>query len=169
MIRESKSSAVSTAHAPDELLMAGNVRLKWGGNLQAQQEADAAFARLKNKRLSKSANRKKKRASKKLRSKFGANRKANWIRLDGTVDYYKYIGSREWRKRRKEYFSRHERRCACGETGEIHLHHKTYARLGRERDDDLEPKCKGCHENEHEGKVDGVMDPMTREFLAIMG
>lgn len=30
------------------------------------------------------------------------------------------------------------------------LHHKTYERLGRERDDDLEVLCKPCHERADE-------------------
>jgi hypothetical protein len=49
------------------------------------------------------------------------------------------------------------------------VHHLTYVRLGREKMKDLRILCKGCHANEHEGKVPGVFDPMTREFMAICG
>lgn len=34
-------------------------------------------------------------------------------------------------------------RCGCGEW--LQVHHRTYERLGHERDDDLEVLCVACH------------------------
>jgi 5-methylcytosine-specific restriction endonuclease McrA len=55
----------------------------------------------------------------------------------------------------------------CRSTEHIQVHHRTYVNLGNELDRDLQALCKFCHENEHEGKVDGVMDPMTARYLAL--
>lgn len=69
--------------------------------------------------------------------------------------YLNYINSIAWRLRREDYYTRHERKCAdCGETRCIHLHHKTYKRLGREKDKDLKPLCKWCHAKRHPHMLD---------------
>lgn len=61
--------------------------------------------------------------------------------------YKKYIDSPEWSERRRVYYLNHEKRCrSCGaKDKEIHLHHRTYKRLGREDDSDLMPLCNSCH------------------------
>lgn len=65
-------------------------------------------------------------------------------------DYETYIASRGWEKRRSDYFSKHARRCmACGAEKKIHLHHKTYVRMGHELDEDLVPLCESCHSKVH--------------------
>jgi len=64
--------------------------------------------------------------------------------------YREYITSDEWKKRKERYFENHVRRCrACGSAKRIHLHHKTYRRLGQERDADLVPLCHLCHSALH--------------------
>lgn len=75
-------------------------------------------------------------------------------------DYYSYINSPEWRKTRDEAIDYHGEHCArCGaEPGEkdmdgwvrLEVHHKTYARLGAEKMEDLEVLCRSCHAEEHE-------------------
>lgn len=62
-------------------------------------------------------------------------------------DYVKYIGSAEWTARKREYYETHHCECrTCGsDSKEIHLHHRTYARLFDEADADLMPLCISCH------------------------
>ena len=80
--------------------------------------------------------------------------------------YHEYIVSPAWFARREAIFKNRGRQCErCGSTEEIQVHHLNYKRVGRERDKDLEVLCRGCHENEHEGKNGVVMDPMTRAYL----
>jgi hypothetical protein len=68
--------------------------------------------------------------------------------------YELYIGSPLWRARRWWWFATSDRRCArCGRPLVLHgggaatvtLHHRTYARLGRERRADVELLCWPCH------------------------
>jgi hypothetical protein len=83
-------------------------------------------------------------------------------------DYVAYMNSGEWARKRAQAFAFHGRKCSvCGSTSDLHVHHKTYARLGREKMKDLTPLCSGCHANRHEGKRGGPIDPMTEQFLAI--
>ena len=71
-------------------------------------------------------------------------------RTEAQKRHDRYLASDGWKKRRKQYFSAHEEAClACGSKKEIHLHHKTYVRLGRELDEDLVPLCQGCHHRVH--------------------
>lgn len=83
--------------------------------------------------------------------------------------YQWYINSAKWRHRRERFLNRKGRVCeVCGSTENITVHHKTYARIGNERDRDLQVLCCGCHNNLHEGKGGDILDPMTREFLQMM-
>lgn len=82
--------------------------------------------------------------------------------------YHQYLESPQWAKKRRKAFKHYGKKCCrCGATGRLQIHHRHYRTLYRETVLDLEVLCGGCHENEHEGKVAGVTDPMTREFLAI--
>lgn len=78
-----------------------------------------------------------------LRKTFGVSAKY--------IDYTQYISSDDWVKRRHDYYLTHKRLCrSCGSKERtIHLHHRTYDRLGSEIDDDLIPMCVHCHENLH--------------------
>lgn len=62
-------------------------------------------------------------------------------------DYEKYIGSAEWAERKSLYYETHHRECrSCGaDKKELHLHHRTYARIYQENDSDLMPLCVDCH------------------------
>jgi hypothetical protein len=65
-------------------------------------------------------------------------------------EYRTYIAGPRWRTRKKAYYRGHQRRCAaCGTTRSIHLHHRTYDRLGCERDADLVPLCERDHDLAH--------------------
>lgn len=62
-------------------------------------------------------------------------------------DYEKYMKSPEWSARKAAYYEEHHRECrSCGDDEkEVHLHHRTYARIYQEEDGDLVPLCRDCH------------------------
>lgn len=64
--------------------------------------------------------------------------------------YSKYLDSKEWLKRKKDYYSKHPKECAiCRTKQDIDLHHMSYRNLGNERDSDLVPLCHPHHEEYH--------------------
>ena len=59
--------------------------------------------------------------------------------------YETYMASIEWEERRADALQRARYRCnRCGDLAE-QVHHRTYERLGREHDADLEALCIPCH------------------------
>jgi 5-methylcytosine-specific restriction endonuclease McrA len=51
-----------------------------------------------------------------------------------------------WRKKAQMRFTKGSVRCEkCGSQKWLHIHHITYARLGRERMSDLQVICRKCH------------------------
>ena len=63
--------------------------------------------------------------------------------------YDQYLKTGVWRIFRARWIERHGDRCArCRRKGE-ELHHRTYARIGRERDDDVVLLCRQCHDTFH--------------------
>lgn len=78
--------------------------------------------------------------------------------------YRRYILSPEWAAKVQEAHKHYGHQCTiCGTKDGLHVHHRHYETLYRERMKDLDLLCGGCHQNEHE--KDGVVDPMTRRFL----
>jgi hypothetical protein len=76
-------------------------------------------------------------------------------------EYREYIQSEAWQKRRKEFLAAypHCNRCTVPRElaviaydQDLHVHHKSYARVGDELNEDLEPLCKRCHEIETFGE-----------------
>lgn len=67
------------------------------------------------------------------------------------MDYYAYIKSSRWFARRSRFIKETNAHdcyvCFSGE--KLHLHHKTYKRLGKERNEDLVLLCKLCHMELH--------------------
>jgi hypothetical protein len=69
------------------------------------------------------------------------------IRLARRRAWYRnvYLSSPHWRAQRARAIARAGGRCErCGAHG-LEVHHRTYARLGRERDRDLRALCHRCH------------------------
>ncbi len=66
-------------------------------------------------------------------------------------DYKKYICSPDWEAKKKLYYANHEKVCrSCGsDEREMHLHHRSYARIYNEADNDLMPLCSMCHSALH--------------------
>lgn len=66
------------------------------------------------------------------------------------VVYKQYIKSRKWAKKRDKIFAMYNYTCYdCVIEKAEHVHHLTYRHLGKERDDELIPLCKRCHEIRH--------------------
>lgn len=67
-----------------------------------------------------------------------------------SVDYYKYIRSPAWRKKRAEVILRSKGRCErCGKWPVVNVHHLSYANLGNEPLSDLLGVCVKCHMEFH--------------------
>jgi hypothetical protein len=65
------------------------------------------------------------------------------------LDYYEYIVSPEWIEKSKQAKIRAGNRCQiCNRSSRqviLHTHHRTYERLGNEKDSDLTVLCVDCH------------------------
>lgn len=73
---------------------------------------------------------------------------------DGRSAYHQYLSSDEWRARRKAKLKDAEYHCErCGAVHskgvQLHVHHRTYKRVTREKLTDLEVLCADCHRREH--------------------
>mgnify|MGYP002507683738 CR=1 FL=1 len=65
--------------------------------------------------------------------------------------YDEYIQSQEWARRSEQANLRAGWRCqVCNSQNELHTHHRTYERLGAERNTDLTVLCADCHKLFHE-------------------
>ena len=81
------------------------------------------------------------------------------------MDYKDYLKSDRWREIRRRIWRAAKGRCAlCGEKGSA-VHHKTYARVGNEWEEDLELLCKLCHDRRH-GRL---WDEIKRDYKQFWG
>ncbi len=66
--------------------------------------------------------------------------------------YKEYLQSDHWRTFRKQYFlERNSKGCEfCKANVPLDLHHRTYARVGREKSSDVIPLCRSCHDEVHD-------------------
>lgn len=67
------------------------------------------------------------------------------------MPYQDYLQTPEWHARRVEQLKRSGFRCqVCNAANtELHVHHRTYERLGAEAPGDLVTLCQACHELFH--------------------
>jgi hypothetical protein len=66
-------------------------------------------------------------------------------------EYESYIKSNAWRAKRQRYFaSKLPQNCLVCNDSKVHLHHRTYSRLGFERLQDLVPLCQKHHSECHQ-------------------
>ncbi len=68
-----------------------------------------------------------------------------------SAGYVRYMRSPTWRKRRQDAIKRQGHRCErCKmfrfRKGDLQVHHLTYDRLGKERNEDLQVVCRHCHD-----------------------
>jgi hypothetical protein len=67
--------------------------------------------------------------------------------------YAKYLKSHSWKMKRRTVLGRANHRCQlCDTRFRLEVHHRTYKRLGNERDGDLIVLCSSCHARRH-GKL----------------
>lgn len=73
------------------------------------------------------------------------------IRTARARDFYlAYLNSPAWKTRRNRALQLADWRCQrCSGKRDLQVHHRTYDRLGREWDQDLEVVCAACHEAHH--------------------
>ena len=68
-----------------------------------------------------------------------------------SMPYREYLRTPEWRERAEATYDRFDHRCAfCNSPGDLHAHHRTYERRGREMPHDLTALCPSCHGVLHE-------------------
>ena len=81
------------------------------------------------------------------------------------LKYQRFIQSSAWKTRSAGIKAATQGKCSrCGKTGALHTHHKTYARLGFEKDNDLISLCPVCHAREHAiYDDDDMLDLNTRK------
>ena len=66
------------------------------------------------------------------------------------MNYYEYLQSEEWQAMRAAAMRYYDNRCAlCNGRDSLHVHHRTYERLGQERVNDLIVLCDSCHSRHH--------------------
>lgn len=62
------------------------------------------------------------------------------------LPYSEYLKTEGWQQRRVKALARAEHRCqVCNSDKRLEIHHRTYERLGHERDADLIALCHDCH------------------------
>lgn len=68
------------------------------------------------------------------------------------MPYSDYLWTSEWGDKRAAALVRDRWRCrVCNSGDRLCVHHRSYARRGRERIDDLTVLCRGCHSLFHDG------------------
>ena len=82
------------------------------------------------------------------------------------MSYKEYIRSFLWKERRRKYYKEHEKKCiACGSIERVALHHLTYRRLKKEKDEDLAPLCWYCHSLYHEKYGTKDLEDLSNAFI----
>ncbi|AXH68949.1 HNH endonuclease [Streptomyces phage SparkleGoddess] len=67
-----------------------------------------------------------------------------------TPEYKRYIESDRWKLVCARYWAVYGKKCqACGSRKNLHVHHNTYERFGREVLRDLTGVCQPCHREIH--------------------
>lgn len=80
-----------------------------------------------------------------------ARQPAQQIKAFKAIPYREYLLTDWWKKIKSAAIRRADSRCqVCYSRGLLNVHHRTYARLGCEMDNDLTVLCRRCHELFHE-------------------
>jgi len=75
-----------------------------------------------------------------------SRKKKRKARKTNEARYHAYLLSDTWSRKREEAFAHYGRLCyLCNAAWNLHVHHKTYKRLGHELMEDLMVLCKTCH------------------------
>jgi hypothetical protein len=87
------------------------------------------------------------------------------------MTYAEYISSDRWRDRRAERLEKDARRCqGCGSEDGLHVHHRTYERLGCELPGDIITVCETCHVfiHQEQARTGKPLDAVTDTALALI-
>lgn len=86
------------------------------------------------------------------------------------IEYRSYIKSEKWKRLRNAILRKRGLRCErCRRYRQkrfLHIHHKTYERLGNELLNDLEILCVDCHSFEH-GKINPNHSKLSKRQVKI--
>lgn len=63
--------------------------------------------------------------------------------------YADYLKTHHWKVTRIRFWKKYPRICLCCGNEAKELHHCNYSRLGFEKEEDLVPLCRNCHEEVH--------------------
>ncbi len=70
----------------------------------------------------------------------------NKLRFGGFASYNEYLKSSHWKDVRERALKQADRKCSmCTNRARLNVHHRTYARLGAEWDNDVVVLCRSCH------------------------
>ena len=84
-----------------------------------------------------------------------------------SVDYQRYMKSKEWKAKREWALERAGSRCQlCNSTAQPNVHHRTYKNLGHEKPGDLIVLCADCHERFHKRLPEVPLPPVRRVVSA---
>lgn len=81
------------------------------------------------------------------------------------MDYAEYLNSTEWRLRARAAKQLSDGCALCMATTSLEVHHRTYARVGRELLTDLVVLCSRCHRRHHGTFDDCVNQQLTLPLL----
>ena len=87
------------------------------------------------------------------------------------MTYAEYIASSAWDTRRRQRLEKDAHRCqGCGSEDGLHVHHRTYDRLGNELPRDLITVCEVCHGFIHreQARTGRPLDAVTDATLALI-
>ena len=67
------------------------------------------------------------------------------------MNYDEYLQTEGWGKIRRAALKYWDHKCAlCFSENKLHVHHRTYCRLGSEQPNDVIVLCKKCHAKHHD-------------------
>lgn len=92
--------------------------------------------------------------------------------MDRKEYYNDYIKSLAWTVKRRSFIAQHPAKaCFCGSVDNLHVHHATYDRLGREDFGDLRLVCSSCHEMIHyyhrNSGIPHTLEQATNEYIRL--
>jgi 5-methylcytosine-specific restriction endonuclease McrA len=84
------------------------------------------------------------------------------------ISYTEYLATPQWRAKALEAKQRAGWLCAlCPSGEELETHHRTYARVGRERPEDLIVLCGRCHRRHHGTYDDCLQRQLMLPFVEL--
>lgn len=85
-------------------------------------------------------------------------------------EYRDYLTTDHWRRTRQRALKERGQRCeACGSTRALHVHHRSYQRVGEEGIEDLRILCHACHQLAHDTRTQRHAPLTTATDIVITG